>query len=121
MKSRKPRIIVVSLILIAALAMWSYRRLQVVKAAEFLPTRPTAAFVPSGTRIPVSLSNGITESTDAGDPIVGFVSLPVMVRDVVDIFPGTQLVGTVEQIVRKGENATVTLHFTQLITADTTL
>jgi hypothetical protein len=95
------------------------------------PTPPTGAIsakpvsekpvvnIPAGTRIPLSLKQGIsTKTAKSGDPVYAETSFPCVINERVVIPAGTYIQGKVERAQRGGHvkgRAEILIHFTSMI------
>ncbi len=89
--------------------------------AQSSDTPPTAAplIIPAGSRIPLSLKQGIsTKTARTGDPVYAETAFPFVVNERVVIPAGTYIQGKVERAKRAGHvkgRAEVLIHFTSMI------
>jgi len=113
---RIARYLLIATIPLGIKASWQYRvHMAVVTASQFAPRVAMPKLVPAGTEIRAILKNEITESTKPGDLVLGFVSDQVIVNGKVAIPPGTRVNGTIEQISKHDNEATIWLSLTSLV------
>ena len=108
------RFLFILAVAIIGLVVWHERTMTVVRAAEYLPVAPTI-FVPEGSQIRVVHTNGITEGTKAGDTLVGFIVVPVVSGSAPVLPSGIQVNGTVEEVSKGSDAASVRLHFREIV------
>ncbi|HYR83725.1 MAG TPA: hypothetical protein VE422_06580 [Terriglobia bacterium] len=112
-------LVIVTLMAMLIAAFWTYRTEKTAAiAAQYAPAAPHRTLIPAGTQFQAILRDGIAESTRAGDRIVGFVSVPVVVNNELAIPAGTELKGVVEDISAGKKMATVRLNFDHLVFHD---
>jgi hypothetical protein len=108
--------VVLALILVCVSGLKLYRVRAAEQAGEFPPSTNRLVTVPAQTAIPATLTKGIVESATPGDPVIAFVSQPVMVGDRVAIPTGSQLKGNLKQLSVFGRNGRATIDFTTVNT-----
>jgi len=84
------------------------------------PSPPASAMVvPAGTKIPLTLKQGITtKNARIGDPVYAQTSFPIVQNDVIVIPAGTYVQGTVRNVLRPGRvkgRAELQMSFTSMI------
>ncbi|MGB6631597.1 MAG: YMGG-like glycine zipper-containing protein [Terriglobales bacterium] len=88
-------------------------------AAPSVETQKPTLAIPVGTRIPLSLKQGIsTKTARDGDPVYAETAFPFVVNDRVVIPAGTYIQGKIERVQRGGHvkgRAELLIHFTSMI------
>lgn len=106
-------VLLISMIVLAALAVWSYQPdiTRSEAAGVMAQTTGGLVLVPPRTEVRAVLPYGITESTKPGDRVVAFVAEPVTIGTEVAIPVGSLLNGTIDEIYKSDGRIAARLDF----------